>query len=185
MEQPTPNVPGTDSGLKNKFVKSAVILLTVFLFIGGLAYVWQKWLSPNAQVRWKYDLYQKFYVDRYENAMREDVWGGETPQETLDLFIEALKNNDIELAAKYFALNTNENSEYYLTRKEWEEAVRKTKEEKGFEQIILDLEKAKFQSESKEMGSSWFVTFNEDGSLKQDILFTFNKYSGVWKVESM
>lgn len=69
MEQPTPNVPGADSGLKNKFIKSAVILLTVFLFIGGLAYVWQKWLSPGAIEAWKYGLYQKYYIDRYENAM--------------------------------------------------------------------------------------------------------------------
>ncbi|KKT86401.1 MAG: hypothetical protein UW85_C0002G0002 [Parcubacteria group bacterium GW2011_GWA1_Parcubacteria_45_10] len=117
--------------------------------------------------------------------MKTRVWGGKTPEETLQLFIEALKKGDIELAAKYFALDPNENSEFYLTRREWEEAIKKTEEEKGFEQIILDLEKAKFRSESKEMGSSWFATFKDDGSLKQEILLTFNKYSGVWKIESM
>ena len=66
MEQASSNVPSPKLSLKNKYIKSAVILLTVFLFVGGLAYVWNQWLSPAAIEAWKYDLYQKYYVDRYE-----------------------------------------------------------------------------------------------------------------------
>jgi len=36
--------------------------------------------------------------------MSEDTYGGKTPEETLNLFIEALKKEDLELASKYFVL---------------------------------------------------------------------------------
>lgn len=183
MVQTEENILVPNPKPKNKFLRSAVILLTVFLLIGGLAYVWQKWLSPQAVEKWKYELYQKYYIDRYENAMREDTFGGKTPQETLDLFINALKNNDIELAAKYFVLNTNENSEYYLTRKEWEEGLNRLEVDNKISEIISHFEKAKPAGSSME-GKFGFEVRNGD-NLIGDIGLTFNSYSGVWKIESL
>ncbi len=186
MEQPNLDVPKSDSGLKNKFVKSAVILLTVFLFIGAGAYAWNKWLSPSAVEKWKYDLYQKFYIDKYENAMRQDTWGGKTPQETLDLFISALKNNDIDLAAKYFSLNTNENNEYYLTRKQWEEGLRKNNEDGKINEMIATVNQMKLSD--RQTGSTSTVEYvvrGEGGMVDYSIIFVFNSYSDVWKIESM
>jgi len=190
MEQASSNVPSPKLSLKNKYIKSAVILLTVFLFVGGLAYVWNQWLSPAAIEGWKYDLYQKYYVDKYENAMREDVWGGKTPEETLQLFIEALKKGDIELASKYFALNTNENSEYYLTHEEWKIAIEKTRDERGLESIISGLKDLKpvGYSESykwKDSKGFSFEKLNEDGTVGVTVELVSNPYSGVWKIESM
>ena len=37
-----------------------------------------------------------------EEAYRNDPYGGDTPEETLRLYVEALENNDQKLAAKYF-----------------------------------------------------------------------------------
>src|SRR3990167_283218 len=34
-----------------------------------------------------------------------DTYGGDTPEETLELFISALKTGDIDLASKYFVLD--------------------------------------------------------------------------------
>lgn len=37
-----------------------------------------------------------------EKAYREDTYGGDTPEATLRMFVEALEKKDFELAAKYF-----------------------------------------------------------------------------------
>ena len=57
------------------------------------------------------------YVDkaRYEESLKEylkpyeeDNIGGNTPEETVDLFIEALKKGDYDLASKYFVVDEQE-----------------------------------------------------------------------------
>jgi hypothetical protein len=48
----------------------------------------------------------------------QDTYGGKTPQETWQMFVEALKKGDTDLAAKYFMLDRqNEKSEYFSTLK--------------------------------------------------------------------
>ena len=41
-------------------------------------------------------------LEALEKAYQEDTYGGATPEETLQLFIDALKAGDIDLASKYF-----------------------------------------------------------------------------------
>ena len=179
-------IPVPEKKLKSRFFKSAVILMTVFLLVGGGVYVWSEWLSPGAIEAWKYGLYQKYYVDRYENAMRQDVWGGKTPQETLDLLVAALKQGDIDLASKYFALNTDENSEYYLTRKQWEEGLEKNRQERIINQMIATI--SQMEISSRQTGSTSSVEYivkGGDGVVDYSMIFNFNDYSGVWKIESM
>ena len=48
------------------------------------------------------------YMERLEEAYRNDAYGGDTPEETLNLFIAALKAGDTDLAAKYFLLEEQE-----------------------------------------------------------------------------
>lgn len=58
-----------------------------------------------------YAMYLKNQSANLEAAYRADTYGGETPEETLRLFVEALEKKDFELAAKYFVI---ENREEYL-----------------------------------------------------------------------
>jgi hypothetical protein len=110
-----------------KFWKFFIGFLMIIVLVGGGFFVWSNYLSPEAkyarQMKKQIEAYQK-WEERYEQAMREDTYGGKTPEETLQMFIDALKKGDIELASKYFALNTNENSEYFLTRRKWEEEIK-------------------------------------------------------------
>ncbi len=53
----------------------------------------------------------------YVTAMTADIYGGQTPQETFDLFVAALGANDPDLAAKYFILDDN------LSRDKWTKAL--------------------------------------------------------------
>lgn len=48
------------------------------------------------------------YYAALEKKIKEDTYGGETPEETLQLFIDALKAGDTDLAAKYFVVEEQE-----------------------------------------------------------------------------
>ena len=48
--------------------------------------------------------YEKGYIKYKEEFDKQDNYGGETPEETLDLYIQALEKSDFELASKYFVL---------------------------------------------------------------------------------
>src|SRR3989344_5204182 len=71
-----------------------------------------------------------------EKAYAEDSFGCETPEETLALFIDALKKEDTELAAKYFVLDKQE---------EWREDLEKIKEKGLMGDMIKDLEREKYK----------------------------------------
>jgi len=69
-------------------------------------------------------------LDEYYQKFAEDTYGGKTPQETLDMFIEALENGDIDLAAKYFAMDDN------LSRKKWEDGLKAQAEAGKIQELI-------------------------------------------------
>jgi hypothetical protein len=62
----------------------AVAGLAVLIF-GFAYYKWQNNPQHLAQN----------YIDEIQKKYQEDVYGGDTPEETLQLFINALKNGDI------------------------------------------------------------------------------------------
>ena len=43
---------------------------------------------------------------RQDDPSYKDTYGGQTPEETYDLFLAALKNEDVGLASKYFTTRT-------------------------------------------------------------------------------
>src|SRR3989344_6613921 len=91
---------------KRLFVFWGVLAAVVVATTGGY-FVWTKYF--------KYDL-EKVYQEeeqKYIAAMTSDTYGGKTPQETLDMFVDALRKEDIELASKYFMLDEN------LSRERW------------------------------------------------------------------
>ncbi len=55
-----------------------------------------------------YSTYLKKQSADLEAAYRADTYGGETPEETLRLFVEALEKRDFELASKYFVIENQE-----------------------------------------------------------------------------
>ncbi|MBU4480180.1 hypothetical protein KKG48_01915 [Patescibacteria group bacterium] len=48
------------------------------------------------------------YWKKVDELKVQDTFGGKTPEETLQLYIDALKSGDIELASKYFRLEDQE-----------------------------------------------------------------------------
>lgn len=171
--------------LKRNYWKFSVLFLAIIFIGGGGFFVWGNYLNFDAKrarqiekqsqalLQWEKDL---------KEIQKNDVYGGKTPEKTLQMFISALKEGDIELASKYFALNTNENSEYYLTRREWEEGLRKIKEDGKLKEIISKLEKVKLTFKD-ENGALFKLYNNKEIDVLVDM--KFNQYSQVWKIESL
>jgi|SRR3989344_1034696 len=107
-----------------------------------------------------------------EKAYAEDSFGGETPEETLALFIDALKKEDTELAAKYFVLDK---------RGEWREELAQIKDKGLLERMIKDLEKTTKKGKDD---TAFFTLLNEDGFESQVVMHK-NSLNGRWKITEL
>jgi len=129
--------------------------------------------------------------DKVEEPYYTDTYGGDTPEETYDLFIDALKDGDVELASKYFEIDG---------REEWQKTIETYKESGNLDNLINELEDAK-NKWNRENISEEKIVFKYDTRLEknttveyegQKLEFSagtytnsteFQKYpSGVWKI---
>lgn len=166
-----------------------VVAVAILIALIGGYFVWKNYLSPDAQRRRELEKnYEKYTsaMKTFEETMRADTYGGKTPQETLSMFIDALKKGDVELASKYFMLDTNTKSPDYLTRNQIEGVLIKVKNEGELEKIIKVAISAEPDPQSA-INSDYFVFSARDdkGILITDIDLRINKYSNTWKIESM
>ncbi len=142
--------------------------------VAGLAgfFVWE-WYGGYSEYR-----ALKEMEGRYIEAMTEDTFGGETPQETLNLFVAALKTKDVELASKYFMLDDN------LSREKWVKTLAALKEKEVLDDMARDMEGAEFYKSVDDI-RQLFIVYNDNKTDSILINFIFNKYSKVWKIESL
>ena len=160
-----------------------VSLIVVFVVGGYVA--WYQYFSSEAKYRREVEksaLALPAKLEAYKKAREADTYGGKTPEETLQMFIEALENRDLELASKYFAIDNDsvERDSEHL------ENLKKAEKEGRVPLIINAVSKAKYDPELKGASdnSVWFVVL-EEGEPIADINLEFNQYSGVWKIESL
>ncbi|MBI4691898.1 MAG: DUF4878 domain-containing protein [Candidatus Terrybacteria bacterium] len=59
---------------------------------------------------------QEKIIKELQRPYLEDTYGGKTPEETLELFIQALKEGNIDLASKYFVIEKQEEQKEYLQK---------------------------------------------------------------------
>ncbi|MBI2640436.1 MAG: hypothetical protein HYW91_00950 [Candidatus Sungbacteria bacterium] len=116
-----------------------IILVIAILGVGVLLGVQYVRYRNSPEYRAEQDL--KILGKQYA----EDPYGGETPEETLRLFIDALKTGDTELAAKYFVLDKQE---------QWQEDLAKIKGKGLLDEMVRDLEreKSKYQISDGQIG---------------------------------
>jgi len=131
-----------------------------------------------------------------ERPYREDRFGGETPGETFDMFLDALKKGDIELASKYFTLKKQD---------DWEESLRKIKENNQLEDFIRELENIRMRwkiEKNDNVNAIYEYSYIQDkstfeelptrygtqkiefppGEYKAEIIFEKNQFNGLWKI---
>jgi len=154
----------------------------VLLFAGYM--LWLAFWSPEAirefEAQKNLELAQNFQRT-YETAMRNDTYGGTTPQETLNLFIDALKKGDIDLASKYFVLKENGEVD-----EEFKSGIENLKNRGDLEKLISALF-ASMPDLGAKINNNYFVFIsrNESGESIIEIDLKLNEYSGIWKIESL
>ncbi|MBI2035680.1 MAG: hypothetical protein HYT12_03275 [Candidatus Liptonbacteria bacterium] len=173
------------------FLKSAALFLLIIAGILAVYAAWNYYYGSRDKINIEQTAknFEKL-SDDIKAALKADTYGGKTPQETLDLFIAALRKEDVDLASKYFMLDLNftaENQEYFLTRKKWEEALLKAKEDGRLQEIANGLLAAKPVESKEELSNDtkWFEIRDENSDAYQTIVFKLDEESNVWKIESM
>lgn len=132
-------------------------------------------------------------IEALEKPYRTDKIGGQTPEETFDLFISALKKGDIDLASKYFILQKQES---------WRKTLDKYEDSQIMGDFIGELEKEKSEWRKQITKSPEVVEFYTYTTIRTDTQADFNghkipieagkylnttrfeKYpTGVWKID--
>jgi hypothetical protein len=167
---------------KSKKIKFIIWFVILIFGVYALIWVYENYFSQKAQeTKQQQKNYEKYltWKSSYEKAMSEDTYGGKTPEETLNLFIEALKKEDLELASKYFVLNSNGQRD-----PKWLDLLNKIKKENNLQRMAEDLKK--YNLAKKTFDPYYiFIYYNNDGSVGLQLTMVFNKYSGIWKIESL
>lgn len=181
---PSASVPpaAPEAPQKSRFWKFAGWFIAIIVVAGIVVWV-VDYLSPEArsarETQRNYELYQQS-INEMEAALRADTYGGVTPQETLDLFIAALRSGNVELASRYFTLEDG------ASDPKWLGILQEAKTEGGLEEIVNDVSRA-VPTEGQEIDGRtfWFSILTADGEVVRLIEMTFNSYSKVWKIRSL
>ena len=158
-----------------------VILFGLFLYVGGykmLKGLYDDW-NTSRKAHEAIQQYNEF-LDQYYKTLAEDTYGGKAPQETLDMFIDALERDDIDLASKYFALDDN------LSRKKWEDALKEEEGRGRINQIIDVVKKMQPSTSNLNLDTEFeFIILDKDGLVEHSLFMRLNEYSKVWKIERL
>lgn len=118
----------------------------------------------------------RYYAD-LERQYAEDTYGGSTPEETLQLFIDALKAGDIELASKYFVVEKREEMKKLL-QDEFEVSG-------SFNRAVTGLQKLERTTGNHDPDErAFFIIVGGDNVVKNQVLLAKNG-NGVWKIIDM
>jgi len=159
----------------NKKAFGYILLIAAISAAGGYLY-WYNFLRYDSAAE-SVKQYQEA-EKRYIEAMTADTYGGKTPQETLDMFVDALRKGDIDLASKYFLLDEN------LSREKWVRYLEGVRSKNLLVQMADDFSSYKFYKSLYD-GNQQFVIRNNDNTDNLIIDLRFNKYSKAWKIESL
>jgi len=154
------SAPEAPNNRNKKLIWAGVILAVLILSVIGWQY-WQYIHSTYYQQMKAAKTLEKLYAD--------DTMGGKTPEETLALFLEAVKKEDFDLASQYAIYSAREDVKKWLIdikeNGQMEEFIR------VYSQIV------------KEKGTGTDVAFNVYENNKVVDSIGMNKNSkGIWKI---
>jgi len=146
------------------------ILILAILFAGEITGYWLKTFYDALKAGYYWDI----YLFGLEKPYREDTYGGDTPEETLKMFLDALKKGDIDLAAKYIDVEHREKE--YENLKRW-------KESNKFNEILNEYSKLK----QEEILSDNLITYATYRNNELFLLVSFKKnvFTNKWKISEL
>ena len=157
-----------------------VVIILIILVVGAYFLFFQK--NDEFVVRDKDSFTSQQdvldYFEQYKQAQSKDTYGGKTPEETLSLFVDALKKGDTKLASKYFILDKQDEAKKELDAGVESGGVNKFLEFYSFDKKnitkmgILNLYEIEYLDENGNgPGFVFRVKFVEE--------------SNIWKIESL
>ena len=165
------------------FKKVAVRTLAVVLMAGGFLWWWQtegqyrniQFVSGDPDVSSAKE-YERYY-EALKRAYANDEYGGATPEETLQLFIDALKAGDVDLASKYFVVEKQGEMRKEFTIGKEKDTLNKFVE-------ILEREKSgSYYGDSK--NQFVFTTFDENDVAEFSFDLVLNLETNKWKMSEL
>ena len=114
-----------------KIFKSKYFIIFIIFLILGLTTSWLVWyFSAEMRQARQYRKDAEILARKIQEQAEEyavDTYGGETPEETYEMFLQALKMEDINLASKYFILDKQEEYKQFFTdiknNNKWDEMI--------------------------------------------------------------
>jgi len=128
---------------------------------------------------------------QWEKPYREDTYGGKTPEETYDMFLDALRKGDTTLASKYFVVDEQE---------KWKKTLDQYKTQKLLANFVNELENIKKTWVRKDHGNivdfQYKVLVEKDttadfegekikvpaGNYTNETELELNIYTKIWKI---
>ena len=92
----------------SKYVAIVVLAILVF-YLGAEAGFQTKYRLEQWKTARKMEQFNKTVEELFKN----DFYGGKTPEETYNLFVTSLKNEDVDLAVKYIILDAERQRKYF------------------------------------------------------------------------
>lgn len=151
------------SWLKTLSIIIGVVIIAVAVFFGSEYYRYRK--SP--------DYVTEQYFKQLEEAYKNDTYGGSTPEETLQLFIDALKKGDTDLAVRYFVIDQQD---------KWKLDLAESKKNNNLGLIIQYLENHGPASKISD-NSYQFIANDKSKNIVVIVDLVFNLSSKKWKIE--
>lgn len=116
------------------------------------------------------------FIEDMQRPYLEDIYGGETPEETFNMFLEALKSGDIELASKYFTIDSRKKQREYL-----EKVVKVGR----LNNLVNDLDNGINYRGSLYDDNQQFEIKDENGKVIFSLVDFIRYPSGVWKISEL
>mgnify|MGYP001571083277 CR=1 FL=1 len=155
-----------------------VVIILIILVVGAYFLFFQK--NDEFVVRDKDSFTSQQdvldYFEQYKQAQNKDTYGGKTPEETLSLFVDALKKGDVKLASKYFVLDK---------QKEMEKELSVGKQNDVLKLLIGDLEKENKKTCYDYRKACEFTTFDDNNVAEFSFVLSLNELTNIWKIESL
>jgi hypothetical protein len=180
--------------MKRKSFYIAIIVSAV-LILGGF------FLFKNYYYSWRIGYQWKKFETEFTNYLKDDKYGGKTPEETYNMFIGALKSGDVEIASKYF---------YWEKQVDEQSRLQKMEDEGKLGDYINNLPKwgdlretnnYNVEGEKKYMwmgistesiiaklpkgDGTYFEEIIPPGEYISEIIFQLNKQANIWKIYSL
>lgn len=150
-------------------------LLIALVALGTLVAI--RYLRYRSDPAYQNEQAAREYVEQEKHLiqqMKDDPYGGETPEQTLRLFIDALKKGDTDLAAKYFVIGEQER---------WKKKLLDIKERDVLKFMLEDLQSG--EMDKKDPNEAFFTVANEKNEVTTQMILKRTSLNKRWKITEL